>query len=111
MNVRDWLYLNKVLNKTLAKDTGYSSPAVQLYLNFRAKIPMKFAKAVELYTHGQVNAEEMIEWSKEGIEIRRERDKKLTMPPVKTKDKFKDILHLACDRCKKKLTKAWAISK
>lgn len=104
MNLRDWLYINKVNNLTVARDTGYSIAAVQIYLNFRGKMPLKFAKAAELLTRKELSAESILEWSEKGILERRELEAQIATPK-KTKEKLDKIMDTICDSCRKKLTK------
>jgi hypothetical protein len=110
MNLRDWLYVSNTTNRKLASDIGYSEAAITKYLGLNAKCTDKLAKAVELYTNGEVSAKEMIEWNRKGMEDKANRETQ-AIPQRLKKEIISDIADQVCECCKKKLTKVYALTK
>ena len=110
MNLRDWLYVSNKTNKQLAADIGYSETAITKYLGHTAKCTEKLAKSVELYSKGEVSAKEMIEWNRKGMEEKSKKEMQF-IPERLKKELVTEICHDVCACCKKKLTKAYHLTK
>jgi DNA-binding transcriptional regulator YdaS (Cro superfamily) len=110
MNLRDFLHIYKQKQSDFAKAIGYSVPAIQNYINHVTKCSEKLAKAVELYTQGEITAEEMINYNKEGMEERkRKQGNKIT--PAMRRFLLEEFTSHLCKDCNKKLTKLCAKTK
>lgn len=110
MNLREYLYTQDITQKDFARAIGYSEESITKYLSFEHVCSLKLAKAVEYYTKGQVKSDEMIEWSKKGVQEKdKKREEKIT--PAMRRIIIKDISKCLCESCNKKLTKTKSKSK
>lgn len=110
MNLRDYLHIYKVKQADFAKAIGYSVPAIHKYLQHSAKCSEKLAKAVELYTQGEISAEEMIDWNLKGMEERkRKQGTKITA--AMRRFLLEEFTSHLCKDCNKKLTKLCSTTK
>ena len=110
MNLRDFLHIYKVKQSDFAKAIGYSTPAIQNYINHVTKCSEKLAKAVELYTQGEITAEEMMDYNRKGMEERKRKQGTKITAAMRRFLLEEFTCHL-CSDCKKKLTKAYSLTK
>ncbi len=73
MELRRYLFENRVTIRTFAKDINYAIQTISMIVNGRQKAGKKLAKIIEKHTNGAVTADEVIYESQARI-----REKKAT---------------------------------
>lgn len=78
MNLRDYLYYNKISVKDFSKNLDYSRTHISAIIHGRLKPTKRLAKAIEQATNGEVKAEDLISYKEKrrSIEVSKIREEK-----------------------------------